>query len=530
MGGDLQSEVQLWSWGFLALYVALMVYLGMLGQRSVKKADDFATARHSYGPLFLAFAFSATTASGATFLGIPGLAYETGLPILWITVGYPIGVYIGVLICLNLVSRVGDNFGSRTIPEYLGDRYQSDAIRLIVALFSLLMFFYLAGQLISGLVMFEKMLGLPPLAALVITTLILLFYVVMGGAHSDILTDGVQGAMMLLLALGVAYLFFTGFGVDGGFNGMLDRLLEVEPYALSLFNPEQMLVASGWAAFAVIVSHIPLGMLPHLGNKLWALKSKSSKARFLGISFTFSMILPLMALGGILARVVLGDVLFDGSHSSNEAVPLLFISMFPAWLAAFLGIGILAAVMSTADGLVISTAQIFANDLYRRTFARRWQPEISVEKLDHNVLLISRWATVLVLLVSALLAWVMMEINITLVVWVGIGGMMAALVGPLLLGSVWSGVTKSGALSGLLVGPPVFLLLHAGWIPPAGDSSGLLDQVLGWLQVQSPNPYACTTIAELLALGLTIGVSLYSKPLPQEHLHTVFAKKTGPSA
>jgi sodium/proline symporter len=62
------------------------------------------------------------------------------------------------------------------------------------------LFFYLAGQLVSGLVMFETMLGLSPFWALSITTLVLLVYVVLGGAHADILTDSVQGAMMLALA------------------------------------------------------------------------------------------------------------------------------------------------------------------------------------------------------------------------------------------------------------------------------------------------------------------------------------------
>ena len=44
----------------------------------IKNGDDFATARSSYGPIFLAFALTATTASGATFLGLPGLATQAG--------------------------------------------------------------------------------------------------------------------------------------------------------------------------------------------------------------------------------------------------------------------------------------------------------------------------------------------------------------------------------------------------------------------------------------------------------------------
>ena len=85
-----------WSWVFMILYIGGMFAIGLVAQRRVKNADDFATARSSYGPLFLALAFAATTASGATFLGSPGLAYEFGTATVWGNFLYPIGVYFGV--------------------------------------------------------------------------------------------------------------------------------------------------------------------------------------------------------------------------------------------------------------------------------------------------------------------------------------------------------------------------------------------------------------------------------------------------
>ena len=71
------------------------------------------------------------------------------------------------------------------------------------------------------------------------------------------------------------------------------------------------------------------------------------------------------SLGGMLARAVLGDVLLQEGASANEALPKLFIELFPTWLAALIGVGVLAAIMSTADGLVIAASQIIANDIYR---------------------------------------------------------------------------------------------------------------------------------------------------------------------
>ena len=93
-----------WSSVFLVLYIAGMLGLGLVANRQIKGADDFATARRSYGPFFLALAFSATIASGATFLGFPGMAYEAGISATWGLL-YPVGVFIGVCIsCLLYTS------------------------------------------------------------------------------------------------------------------------------------------------------------------------------------------------------------------------------------------------------------------------------------------------------------------------------------------------------------------------------------------------------------------------------------------
>ena len=238
-----------WSWLFLALYIALMVGIGLYAQRKIKHADDFATARGAYGPFFLALAFAASTASGATFLGSPALSYEWGLAANWGNFLYPIGVYVGILISMRLIATSGNRFGNRSIPEYLGDRYQSEFMRLAVSLLSLVLFFYLAGQLVSGVVMFEIMLGLNAEWALGITTLVLLFYVVLGGAHADILTDGFQGALMLVLAVLVIVLTLMGYGIDGGLFALVDNLEAQDPNLATALNPSTPLYHSWWSIF-----------------------------------------------------------------------------------------------------------------------------------------------------------------------------------------------------------------------------------------------------------------------------------------
>ncbi len=494
-----------WSWVFMIAYVGVMVMFGVIGSRRVSGADDFAVARNSYGPLMLSLAFASTAASGATFLGVPGLSYSFGLPVVWLAFLYPCGIYLGLLICQRTIGKRGNEAGARSIPEYLGERYGSEALRVSAAVFSLLLLFYMAGQLVAGLVMFEIMLGLPKMAALVITTSVLLVYVTIGGAHADILTDGVQGFMMVVLAIGIMGLFFFGIGA-GGFEAMMATVADRDGQLLQWFNPDVPIVASPWSMFALVVAHIPLGLLPHIGNKLWALKDEKSRNRFLILAFTFGMILPGIVLGGIMSRAVLGDELLGGG--ANTALPALFIEIFPAWLAALLGVGVLAAIMSTADGLVISTSQVFANDIYRRSVAPRVHSHLSEEALDRNVLTISRIVTALVLVGSAVLAWFVIDMNVTLLIWAGVGGFIAALAGPLVLGSIWDGVSSRGALIGFWTGVVLFILIHAQIISRFWPDTPSLVLAGDWFEFHARSPYSAATMAAIVGVAVTILVSL----------------------
>lgn len=520
------DSLRIWAWGFLFLYVGAMIGFGYLGMRQVKNSDDFSTARGGYGLWFLAFAMTATTASGATFLGIPGLGYRFGFPAIGYALVYPLATYLGVWLCFKQVQKAGNKFNNRSIPEFIGDRYQSEALRVIVAVFSIVLLFYLAAQLLAGLVMFEQMLGLNAIAALAVTTGVLLVYVVLGGAHADIITDGAQGAMMLGVALMIIVLFVLGIGVDvegqSGLSGVISRLSELDPKTVQIHYQGSAILDSYWDFAAIFLAHLSLGMLPHIGNKVWALKEGIGRTKFLVVCLVFGVVLASMVFGGILARAVLGDVLLAEPGGPNQAIPALFIELFPVWLAALLGVAILSAIMSTADGLVISTSQVFANDIYRRTLVNILHPHASSAEVDRNVLRISRWSILFVLIGAAVLAWHSIGQNIALMVWVGLGGMMAALAGPLILGVFWRGVTKQGAIWGFVAGALSFTVLRNAWLPAGAADGNVIEQGFFWVTNQASNPFACATLGEGLSIITTVLVSWVTVALPKAHLDTVF--------
>lgn len=512
-----------WSWLFFVLYISGMLAIGWVAQRRITHADDFATARRSYGPVVLALAFAASIASGSTFLGSPGLSYQWGLASLWSKFLYPIGVYIGVLICMRLVATAGDRFGNRTIPEYLGDRYQSDGIRVLVAVMSLILFFYVAGQLVSGVVMFQTMLGIEPITGIALTGAVLLAYVVLGGAHADIITDGAQGLLMLCVAFAVIFVFLTGFGTDGGVTDIVENLQRQDSSLAKALNPNTPLFHSWWAILSVMFAHIPLGLLPHMGNKLWALKDSRARLKFVMLAYLFGSAMAFIGLGGIVARVIFGDVLIESAVGANQALPMLFIEIFPTWLAALIGVGILCAIMSTTDGLIVSSSQVIANDIYRRTLVPRMKTPLTPGEIDRRVLLLSRISTVVVLIICMAMALAFLDRNITLIVWIGTGGMMAAFAGPLVVGALWRGVTRTGAYAGLIAGLGAFMLVHSQLLEPAWFPAGILRGAADWLYSEGPNPFSCTAIGEVVSVIVTLIVSRVTRPLPAEYVDAMFA-------
>ena len=303
---------------------------------------------------------------------------------------------------------------------------------------------------------------------------------------------------------------------------MVENLQRQDENLVGWLNPENVLYHSWWSILAILLAHIPLGMLPHIGNKLWALESPRHRRRFIKLAFTFGLTLGMLGLGGLLARAILGDTLLQPGESTNTALSFLFIELFPAWLAALLGIGILAAVMSTADGLVVSSSQIIANDLYRCTYVPRFAANLPESVVDRQVLIISRFATIAVMAVCTAMAWALADKNVALIVWVGTGGMMAAFAGPLVVGSIWRGITKAGAFAGLLGGVSVFSVTHGALIDPNWFEPGRAQAVVLWLVAEAPNPWSCAAMGEIVSVALTWAVSTVTQPLPEAHLTRMF--------
>jgi SSS family transporter len=488
-----------WAWIWLAFFVTGTLGLGVYAMTKTKTEEDFAVARKSYGPWLLVLALASTVASGSTFMGIPGMAYSKGFPALWYPAIYPIGIYIGLILSVQLIKRAGDMFRSNSLPEFLGQRFDSNFLRIGFALLSLLLIYYIAAQVVAAATTFEVLLGVDYRLGVVVTVLVIGLYITIGGSHADILTDAFQGGLMLIIAVLITVLFLMGTGLEGGGAAAINASIEAQDSSISwdnYFSPGDPIFGSFLLVFLMFIAHLPFAMNPHIGNKAFALKDSRQLRTFLMLAIPIGSILGFAVLGGLHARALLGPDL-----RPDAAIPALFVELFPPALAGFLGIAILSAIVSTADGLFVSVAVIFSNDLYRKTFAHKIHPNKSHEEIDRFALTISRVATIATVVAAIAIAWNPPEF-LAILLWVGVGGIMSGAAGPLLIGSVWRRSTKSAAISSFVTGVLSYFIIYV---------------IVGW-----QNPFAVAGVCVILGSLVMVMVSLFTKPMDEAQLREIF--------
>ena len=507
----MDTYIGLWGWAWVAVFLALFIGIGVWGMRKTSNDEDFAVARGAYGPVTLAFAFAATIASGATFMSLPGMAYSKGFASLWYPATYPIAIYVGMILAIKLIKRAGDKFRSNSLPEFMGQRYNSNFLRIGFALVSMLLVYYIAAQIVAAATIFEVLLGLNYQHGILASVAVIALYITMGGSHADIMTDGIQGVMMVLIGLIIGVIFFLGVGFEGTGPSLINDALVKQDPSLgwdNYFREGDVLFGSFWLISLIFIAHIPFAMNPHIGKLAFALNDPKQIRTFLLIAIPVGSILGFTVLGGLHARALFGPE-FGDVIRPDQAIPVLFTQLFPPFLAGLLGVGVLSAIMSTSDGLFISIAVIFSNDLYKKTFAPVIHKNKSKEQVEQIALNISRVAIVLVGVVACWLAWNPPQF-LAVLLWMGVGGILAGATGPLLIGSLWKGATKTGAIASFLVGVISFGL-------------GIVYCFV-LKEVPFKNPFAVAGTCIIIAAVTMIVVSLFTKKLPKEHVDDMFGE------
>jgi hypothetical protein len=174
----------------------------------------------------------------------------------------------------------------------------------------------------------------------------------------------VQGLFMLGIAVFVVGAFLAAMGVDGGTGpSAVNAALPAEMRWDVHTDPSVPTFSSWWVLVLLLIAHFGFVTQPHLGNKFFAMRGGAQTRQFILFSSIAGLTVGFLFLGGVLGRAIGIEV-----DSPDQIMPAMFMELLPAWAAAALAIAILSAIISTADGLLMSISQIFANDLYRKTW------------------------------------------------------------------------------------------------------------------------------------------------------------------
>lgn len=425
------------------LYLVAMLGIGVIAYKATKNLSDYVLGGRTLGPGVAALSAGASDMSGWLLLGLPGAIYLAGMNQIWIGIGLTIGAYLNwqfVAKRLRIYTEVADD--SITVPDYLENRFAdtSKVLRVISALVILLFFaFYTSSGLVAGAKLFEASFGLTYTTSLWVGGLVIISYTFLGGFLAVSWTDFIQGILMFLALVLVPMIAIDAMGSVselGGWAATVKTVGEIDPS----YND----VMSGMTVFG-IVSLMAWGLgyfgQPHIIVRFMALRSARDvpKARLIGITWM------VVALFGAIFTGYVGFAYFaDNPLPDGEKVFIvLSTTLANPWIAGALLAAILSAIMSTIDSQLLVSSSALAEDVYK--------PFIRPGASQNELVWVGRGAVIGIALIALLIAGDpdAKVLGLVSYAWGGFG----AAFGPVIILSLfWRGMTRNGALAGIIVG------------------------------------------------------------------------------
>ena len=391
-----------WLLIFILGYWAYCIFWGWKGARQARTASDYFIANRAIGLWVFVLAATATSFSGWTFVGHPGLIYKTGLPYAFASF-YAITIPFTGVLFLKRQWLLGKRYGYITPGEMFSHYYSTDWMRFLTVIVAMVFSVpYLGIQLKASGLLFSRLLQDTVLehtfvgtneGGAILLSIIVFIYVASGGLRSVAYVDCAQ---CILLALGIVILGFIALDLMGGwdkFSGGLASLARSNPEMVTIpTRPESssfleragvmFLDSSGgpWTGLMILTYMFALmGIQSAPAFSMWAFANKdprpfpwqqvfASSVIIGGILFFFTAI---QGLGGALLDLELipGTSRLD-LPESDSLVPYLIdtLSATAPWLVGLLAVCALAAMQSTGAAYMSTASGMITRDLYRHFF------------------------------------------------------------------------------------------------------------------------------------------------------------------
>lgn len=389
--------------------------------------------------LLLAMTTMATYTSVSSFVSGPGAAGMTyGYAQAWIAaVQVPVTfLVLGVL--GNKLAMVSRRTGAVTVVGYLKARYKSDALVIVTSL--LMVVFFIAqmiGQFAGGATLISSITGLDHVKSLIIFGAVVILYTAFGGFNAVAITDTIQGIIMCIgTFLFIFFVLKAGGGLAGIDAGLQQNLPDVYDNLTAVYTPGTLL------SFWILVGFGTLG-LPQTAVRSMGFKDTKSlhSAMWIGV-ITCSFVIVGMHLAGTWAGALVDDS--AALQTSDYFVPYIVQKIMPVGVAGIFLAAPMAAVMSTADSLLILAAAVIIKDLWRTYIVK--DDSKKQESYERNVKKVSTVFT-FVLGIAVILLTINPPDIIFFINLFAFGGLECTFFWPLVGGLFWKKGTKQAAFA-----------------------------------------------------------------------------------
>jgi SSS family transporter len=341
----------------LAGYLLILAHHAWKGKQQTHSLDDYLTGGRGMGGILIGLSFYATFMSTNTFIGAAGKSWDVGL--VWWVGGF---VLTGLCCCSWFLVAprfvpLTKSYGSLTVCDFLGTHYRSERVRRLAAVITAFAsVVYLVAIYQGAALALASFLEIPYVWSAVFVFLVVTAYTLTGGFSSVVLTDALQGLLMVFgaVALPVAVILHAG-GIDAVHSRILERdsqLLSWQGH-MSMWNIVALSLAVG----------IKYLVEPRQLSRFYGLKDSSAVRTGaivapLLVAVTYLSLLPV----GTLAHAVMSP---DAVESSDEVVPLLLgaVQVFGPVLGILFLLILASAAMSSIDSVLLVAASTIDRDL-----------------------------------------------------------------------------------------------------------------------------------------------------------------------
>jgi Na+/proline symporter len=430
----------------LLLYLFVLAAVAELARRARRSgtpADHFLAGR-DLGVLVLFLTLYATAYSGNTLLGYPGEAYRRGFS--WImATGFMLSIIVVFHLLVPKLRPIASSHGFVSPGDWVRHRFGEArggrALHLAVGLLmATAMANYLLAQLKALGVMAEQVTGgiVTYEIGVVVLAATILAYETVGGMRAVAWTDAAQGVLMLV---GLGALLAWLVSAAGGFAEITRGIAAVRPASTAV--PDARACAN-WASTIALMG-LASAIYPQAIQRIYAARSGPVLRRSLAV-MTFMPLLTTLVVTWIgFAAIPRFEGL--GVVEADRVLPLVLGSWAgsgsaQAVAAMLVFLGALAAIMSTADSVLLSLGSIVAEDLLGRS-----REDPATTRLGKRIAAaVMLGAAVVALVARDVTLWGLIELKMELLI---------QCVPPFFIALHWKGLRAAPTALGLVVGSAI---------------------------------------------------------------------------